>query len=203
MLGLSARGLENVNFEIPDRFEFVVGENKFEVSSIQAEFLSPMVARARKADAGFMRYRVEVQDPEVQFEDVLELSVGKSVKVTDKNYGFLVSIAKEFENEEMTRILVEMRDDKDINNENAVCIMMRRVEAGVDTERVTRYIATHFAAIAHDELLKLNRECMERVFSHQSFAIGSEHDKFNFIMDLIETRGKETLCCSGSCVLRI
>ena len=44
-----------------------------------------------------------------------------------------------------------------------------------------------------DELLKLNRECLERIFAHQDFAIGSEHDKFNFILDLIEAHGKENI----------
>lgn len=190
------RCLQHVNFDLPnERFTFIVNGAPIVVSSIQAEFLSPKIARMRRSDAGFDTYTIRA-DPGNHFSQFVKLSTGQSITVTDANYEFFWHLANDLENKEIFTALDKMRANKDeYDDNNAVSILLTRLALDVPTDEVAGYIAKRFCKIPEDELERLGVMGLERVFKSDKFSSSQPASKkrFQIVQNLLETRGFEYL----------
>jgi hypothetical protein len=82
----SATGLRNVRMEEgSSTFKFIVGNCCYECCSHAAEFLSPRVSLACRADATIDEVKIEVDDAEGLFKEVISVADGCSISVDSSN----------------------------------------------------------------------------------------------------------------------
>lgn len=190
------RCLQHVNFDLPnEKFTFIVNDARIVVSSIQAEFLSPKIARIRRSDASFDTYTIR-RDPGNHFSEFVKLSTGQAITVTDANYEFFWHLASDLENKEIFTALDKMRAQKDeYDDDNAVSILLTRLSLDVPTDEVAGYIAKRFCEIPEEELKRLGLFGLERVFKSDKFSSSklASKKRFQIVQDLLENGGFEYL----------
>jgi hypothetical protein len=82
-----------------------------------AEFLSPKVGRLHSVDATVSEIHFEVEDVNNDFQTILSLGFGSSLSVTSENRLFLLSIARELNNWELSFSFHDLSEDNLIISE--------------------------------------------------------------------------------------
>lgn len=197
-LFLSCSGLASLNFEPgePD-FEIVFGEsNVTRVHAAIAEFLSPRISRLRKIDRSTSRYvvnRKEAASVKCQkaFEALLEtVLTAQAIHVDSDNFESLFWLALEFENTELSSLLLNMYDMSSITIEDVVHLL--RFGDGLPSHLKPRFddmvqlAASHFYEISPALFESLDIDTATLLLSHPSLKVDDEDSVYDFIASKIQ-----------------
>jgi hypothetical protein len=84
--------------DIEDNFTFVVGGKTYDSSRIIAELVLPTACLGHSVDPSITNYIVETNDCNGNFELFQSLCTGSTIRVTEANRVFLLSLSREFGN---------------------------------------------------------------------------------------------------------
>ena len=146
---LTFSGFASVNWSPSDtHFDFVFGdEGVCRVHPILAEFLSPKVSRQRRSDACTSRYvfnDVSSGDCDAFESVVSNVRSGRPIVVDASNFGRLVRIAYELENDELFSSLVSMVDISALDVEEALSLLVTSRGISSVCEPLAEFVASHF-----------------------------------------------------------
>lgn len=193
---LTCGGFSSINWDCDaDAFEFVFSDEKsFRVHSVLAQFLSPAVARHRRCDPSFTRYIFEKSSADLAdtFESLLSrMRAGQSLKVDSSNFGHLIRLARELQNDELLSSILTITESDSIELDEALCILQVGTELGTGflsrAEALKDFVASHFYEIHSDSLNQLDLETASNILASPSLKIKDEDSLYDFVRSRAET----------------
>ena len=101
-LFLTNAGIKNIlNLQLENDFYFIIQDQTYPCTKIQASFISPNISQILMSDPLCESFEIEINDPNHLFQNIMKILKGDSISVTASNYDFLLLIAAKFGNKEM------------------------------------------------------------------------------------------------------
>lgn len=183
-LNASSKGLSHIPMDLHDEiFEFHVGQASYKCNMIVAEFLSPKICNLRRADPTIDQYSLESIDPQTMFKDFLSLALESRLHVDSENFDFMLSVARELENQELVlQLISHYFAVTKLNTANAVQFL-RMAQLHSEGDEQIAFIASNFHDI--EDLSSLEIHHLRRILAHPSLRIQSEDALYSFICGLV------------------
>jgi hypothetical protein len=172
-IALSAKGLGNLPRNVyEDDFTFIVGDTRYRCPSFVACFLSPRICRLQASDPTVREFEIETPDPNHNFERILSLCSGSSVRISDCAE-FASSVSVEFLNRELYeaingKLSDELSIEKVIDRINFLRAIREDYAAEVE------FCAKHFHEIEMKDLSSLSFEILSGIISSKSLLLKDE-----------------------------
>jgi hypothetical protein len=182
MLQLSAKGLSNVQFGSDDTFVFLVGSESYQCPRVLAEFVSPRISRHRASDRTYCEYTIESMVDGVPFDQIMALSCGNSVQVSERDAKSLFSVCQELENDELCFLLFNGLSGRSALSTANMCQRFRvQHRFGGDFSESLVYVSSHFADISTDAIQEFTVDEMELILRNASLVAKSEDSLYEMI----------------------
>jgi hypothetical protein len=169
-------------------FCFIVGKNHYFCPWYVAAFLSPKICRNCSNDPTQTEFIVETADPNHQFVKIISLGRGETIEFTLSTLSFFISIAREFENDEL-EFAMKNKIDHEIKLSNVIPRLIQRSEFKFAISEEIEFLASHFYEFSLSSLSKVSFQDISSIVSHPSLKMKSE----DFLYELINSRMNEDL----------
>ena len=187
---LSALGLQRCIFLDENDFFFVVGDVEYKCSQLQACFFSDRVSRLVMGDRTVNRVFLSTKDTADNFRYVMRLMAGKSIKVTESNAAFLISVAQELENDELAKRVQTQLESGNLELSNVVERINIKRQLGLNCQMEIDFLATHFNDVDFETITNLGIDSLEAVVESKSLKLETEDQLFEIIRQAINTHGE-------------
>lgn len=213
---LSSAGLKNIvssNKVYGEDFTFIFGKEKFTMSNVLAEFLSPKVSKLHKTDPtidhisydkleNISNIEDEQEFDNIFVKDILslitKLTKGEHIELKDEYIPKLQLISILLENEELFQKLNEFSSTNNIDD----CI--HRLElfeyfqeisktSAFDYSTLIDQISSQFYSIDQTKLKHLPRSTLLRIISSDKLKLESEDSLYDFIESIFEDKSDMTI----------
>jgi hypothetical protein len=186
-LKLSASGMSNIpSSKLENDFTFRVGTTSYGCPWFVADFLSPRIGDIHSKFPSQTELRIETEDPEHQFTNVLSLGRGESVQINPNNSGFLLSIAGELANCELYWSLYESVEAR-IDVPTFCAHFRAPALANCLPDKAIEFLAVHFYQIEREFLDALPIAGLARILAHPSVTVETEDLLFEFISSHLDS----------------
>lgn len=179
---LTSQGFQNIKYEFPNDFTFIINDEKFACPSFFADFISPKISKIHSSDLTFNSFSITT--PFIgTFNDFFLLFKGEPMMINDNNYQFMKHIASELQN---TEILEYFKNNiQELSNSNVFQIIESKKLEGVSYEDEIVWIASHFYEIDANQLFKLPFEDLSIILSNQNLRTHNEDEVFDFVLSKV------------------
>ena len=183
---LTFSGFASVNWSSTDtHFDFVFGEERVcRVHPILAEFISPKVSLQRRSDACTSRYvfkDVSSGDCEA-FESVIsDVRSGRPIDVDESNFGRLIRITYELDNDELFSSLISMIDTSVLDAEECLSVLLASKDLASRCDPLIGFVASHFHELSEESLRCMDLEIARTLMSHPSLKVRDEDSLYEFV----------------------
>ncbi|EAX90171.1 hypothetical protein TVAG_375620 [Trichomonas vaginalis G3] len=187
---LSTQGL-NVNRSVKpyDKFTFIVDGEYYTCEHALANFISPKVAAMTILDTTVSSLQLNIQDPDKQFMQIMDLMYGQQIQVDDSNYLFLLSAAMELQNKELLTLATSF-DSTPLNPDNAARRLKEKLFLKISASKEADYMAERFPMYDFGYLKQLDTEVLEAILDSPNLQITSETQLLNFVFEATEFNKK-------------
>jgi hypothetical protein len=178
---LSTRGLANLpSVKYPDEFDFIIGDTHFRCSAVSADFLSPKIARFHAADPFCDHYYMLTLTASDEFNNVLALSRGASIEITDANRSVLLSIGAELENLELCSLIVNEHDENlQLSALFEKFQLFRRFQ--LDVSALVPILSSHFSEFSDEFLQSLTYDDFVLFLSSDALKLKDEDSLYELL----------------------
>jgi hypothetical protein len=190
-LKLTAEGMKNIPPTLlPNDFGFVVGSATYQCPRLVAIFLSPKIAKLYSLDPTIAEYWVETEDRHQQFSQFLSLGSGSGLVVNHENRCYLLSVARELENDELhNSIMSEMGEGLSIEKVCALGGSDRDFFENMNETEI-EFLASNLWALDWPTLNNIPLSTLFNIFGHPSLRIYTETWLYCFIFSKLPS-GRE------------
>ena len=202
MLKLSSEGLQNIlQLEKQEDFTFKTNKREYKVSTLLACFISPIITQNLKQDLTIREFKLDVEEKDGNFDDLIDLMTGKEIKINDSNFQFLLDCSNQLGNEEILEKILDWKFNKvEITTDNAVERMMLISQLKVKHKPTIEFIRDHFTEIPYYYFKKCNLDTLIEICSIEGLHINNESQLFAFVNQIVNDLGPEYFDLFG-CVL--
>jgi hypothetical protein len=180
-VSLSSAAIQNIVIDgIQEDFVFVVGGQGDKCPRMMAEFLSPRVCLSHLVDPSIAEYVVETPDSNAEFDSFMSLGAGSTIRVTEANRDFFLSLSGELGNSNLYISLMEDFDSDSIPSQ-----IHNSSNLDLFSEDLIGRIATDFSGLTSSQLEAIPVSVLFHILSHDSLMISSEDDLFLYISSRI------------------
>lgn len=195
-INLSLKEIDNIlSTYNGDEFIFLMANRKtVKCNKIIADLISPKIASIHKCDPTANTFDLTFADyrllEKLILNDKKDYNIfhNNSVEFNINELDSIIKIAEELGNVD---IYTQLTEKTEINVNNVVPILKRKLESKQLTEsksidREIDFIARNFSEISQYQLMELDYDTLNMIFSMDTFHINSEDDLFELIYQLIE-----------------
>ena len=194
---LEADWMKNIPSEAVEKdFEFVVNGESIFCNSVLACALSPKISSLRSSDALANRFVINTSDEKGLFHQVLSLTLGKSIDISDDAHdvGFFLSIAQELGNRSLLEHLLKVTR-KGLTVETCVDRLKELASYGLACDEELEFIAAHFYEIDREKLKEIDLDLLNQILFSGSLVLESEDALYEFVADLFRTNEDNQDAC--------
>ena len=196
-LALDLRRIDALAF--PKDFSFKVGGREYPVPKMLAALLSPLVARILSADFLANSLDVDIDDPDGDFQIVMDLLVGKRDGVPASKLLFLAQVGNLIGNKQLMHIAdTAWSGALTVDNAIAATKFYQQTRQTVPSE-VLDFVAAHIPEMDENGLKGLSCDLLLKIFNSDKLMIPNETWLLDFVYDLVQT-GKENAACLVPCI---
>ena len=183
----------------PTDFSFRVGGREYPVPKMLAALLSPVVARILRADFLASSFDVDIDDPEGDFQIVMDLLLGKRADIPCSKIVFLSQVGNLIGNKQLMRIADTGWVDE-LTVDNAITAVKFYQDAGQPVPaEFLQFIAANIPEMDENGLKGLSCDLLCKIFTSDKLMIPSETWLLDFVNDLVEA-GRENVACLVPCI---
>jgi hypothetical protein len=180
-LCLSSPAIKSIVIDkIQADFEFVVGDQAYKCSRILAECLSPRICLSHSVDPSIAEYVVETRDFNDKFRLFLSLGSGSTIRVTQANFDFLLSLSREFGNPNLYISLM-----KHFNGEFICSQLHDSTTLDLLNDDLVDRISSNFHELMMSDIEAIPSSVLFHILSNNLLIISSEDELFSYISSLI------------------
>ena len=183
-LFLTNAGIKNIlNLQLENDFYFIIQDQTYPCTKIQASFISPNISQILMSDPLCESFEIEINDPNHLFQNIMKILKGDSISVTASNYDFLLLIAAKFGNKEMEEDLSLMSfSENHVTFHNAIRRFISKSNLGICADTEASYIASHFYKFDPSDLELLSDQHLNAILRKDCLKIEDESWLFNFLL---------------------
>jgi hypothetical protein len=174
---LSSAGIKNILIDkIQEDFEFVVGDQRYKLPHIFAEFLSRRVYLSHSVDPSIAEYVIETRDFNSEFKLFLSLGSGSTIRVTQTNLDSFLSLSREFDNSNLYISLMEHFNSDLISSQ-----LHDSTTLSLLSDELLGRISSNFHELTMSDIESIPSSVLFHILSHHLLMISSEDDLFSYI----------------------
>ena len=174
-------------FEDAD-FTFVVDGVEYKCCRLQALMFSRKLRKRAQSDRTLREFCLQIDDERGEFNDIIRLMNGNTIKITNANAIFLEQCARELGNDELMLALLELKaKTESLSMSNAGDRIRLKQEFSLDCEEEIAFIASHFYEADIQLLSGLGIDVLEAVLQSRSLKLMSEDLLFRVLVELIDS----------------
>lgn len=196
LINLSLKEIDNIlSTYNSDEFIFYMANHKtVKCNKIIADLISPKIAYIHKCDPTFNSYDLEFADyrllEKLIFDENKDYNIFhyQSINFNKNEFDAMIKIAESLGNIDLYCQLTE-RTEIDVNNVVPVLIHKLANKGSTESKSIEReinFIAQNFSEISQSQLMELDYDTLNMIFSLDSFHINSEDELFELVYQLIE-----------------
>lgn len=171
-------------------FVFIVGHHKYRCSRILAAFISRRVSQMLMADSMTSCLKLDVQDSNYEFKQVIKLIHGNEINVCESNKKYLYEIADLLDNTEMTEQLNKVRLSK-LHVRTVIEETLKKIDQDNNIDQEIDFIASHLPKFNQSEFEKFDVPILQKIFTSSSLLIDDENSLFKLIMHIIKKKSSD------------
>ena len=171
-------------------FAFVIGGVKYQCSRVEARLISNRVCRLLETDNTATRLTLDIADDGKKFQSIVQLMNGESIKITPENVAFLEECARQLENDELMREIVDVTLEKEeVSATNLVERFHLRDEFHSNCQKESDYAASHFGELPTSVYADISLHNLEAIITNPLLKLDTEDQLFHMILTLMKEHG--------------
>ncbi|KAK8878451.1 hypothetical protein M9Y10_005224 [Tritrichomonas musculus] len=205
---LSSSGLKTIPESILDNdFCFIFDSKQYYCSRILASFISPIVANIFQSDPLCDSFTVDINEKsesemnndkiQFDFDIVIQLMKGESIKIDSSNAEFLVQIGKKLGNSELVERITQNLSTylPPLTPQNVIHRILVRCSLNLNIDTEIDFIASHFIEFGDEELISLGPSLLLQILtSSKKLQIHSESWLLFLIKRMVNAGGNSYKC---------
>lgn len=171
-------------------FAFVIGGEEYWCSRVQAAFVSNKVRRLLASDKTVESLTLDLTDNDKKFQSIVQLMNGESIEITPDNVAFLEECARQLENDELMRMIVDVTLEKEeVSSTNLVERFRLRDQFHSNCQKESDYAASHFWELPTSVYAEISLHNLEAIITNPLLQLDTEDQLFHMISTLVQEQG--------------